>query len=104
MKGILRNVLLIPGDHVYIIISLKRKVVIKAKIRKVEIDEDEVWYRVYSGVVKCEKESSYKVGHTVQRLFCFNNSHIDTGLNMTDKASGYVFTTKDRCIEFLKGK
>lgn len=89
-----------PSDKVYVVIDVEKKCIAKARIQKVTIDEDMIQYSALIGkpigINKCENYYSY--------LF-FYNKNIDTGVGVVKYANNkyeyHVFTTKEKCLEFL---
>lgn len=105
MRTMLMSVSLVPGDQVYLVVDLMHKVVLRCEIDEVVLNKDTIRYSVIRGVVVCEKGSDkYKKGECELFILDFYNSNINTGAGIIigeDKIY-YVFTTKERCLEFLR--
>lgn len=103
MKGVLRMVRLEPNDTVYMIFNIKSKIVVKMKVKKILIQENLIEYTCIGGKIMCSKSENklYKAGNYLSITAFFKNSNIDTGV---EENGLLIFTTKEKCIEFLKGR
>lgn len=92
------------GDTVFIVIGAKREsakenCVIQMVVDHIYINENGTTYtgKTVKVVVGKEKDVSKYVNY-----FCFKDDNIDTGYH-TVKYLFPVFTTKEKCIKWLKG-
>lgn len=90
---------LYPGDTVYIVINRANKVVLKSRVYSITLTEKNVLYRAYEGLVVCSKSKEYPKGMELSYPIDFRNSNIGT---LTPTKDSYIFTSKDKCLEFLR--
>lgn len=94
-----------PEQVVYLVFASKREgyqndVVIKCKCKKAEVYKETTIY-CFEPIKVVTKYGDKELKHWVNTFMC-RNSDIDTGAR--SGANRYpVFTTKEKCIEWLKG-
>lgn len=93
------------GDTVFIVIGAKREgasgnCVLQATVSQIYINENGITYtgKVGRVVVGKEKDIAKYV-----RFLCFKDSNVDTGYHNV-KYLFPVFTTKEKCVKWMKGE
>lgn len=93
----------VPGDIVYVVISPRTMVVMKAKVTKVEMEEHLISYYTGEGKIVCEKGSNeFKKGQRVIFPHAFTNANLDTGVGLGSGRALFVFSDKEKCKDFLR--
>lgn len=93
------------GSTVYLVFTSKREgakdnVIVKCKVDKVTVYEDETVYSCK--LLKVVSKAGEKDIKKWVSSFCFKNANIDTGYRGFDKRYYPVFTIKEKCLEWIK--
>ena len=93
------------GQTVYVEKKKKREgytknIVFRAEVVKATVDKDGVTYNCE--INRCMNDKTVDVNKYV-KFYMFRNSNIDTGHRGTDKQYYPVFTTKEGCLQWLRG-
>ena len=94
------------GSIVYLVFASKREgykdnVILKCVVHNAIVSKDDIVYIVKPGKV-VSKAGDKNIQKWVSS-FCFKNANIDTGHRGMDKQYYPVFTTKEGCLQWLKG-
>lgn len=93
------------GTELFLVFASKREgykdnVVLKCVVHNAIVSKDDIVY-----IVKPVKVVSKVGDKNIQKWvssFCFKNANIDTGYRGLDKRYYPVFTTKEKCLEWLR--
>lgn len=104
----LASIICEPNDIVYLVFCSKKhgareNIIFKARVEMVTITTEGIRYHAYC--LKCVNNK--KVDKELQEgkwinNYCFGNQTIDNGYRNDAKNLYPVFTTKERCLEWLK--
>lgn len=101
-----RYLMLEPGQEVFLVFGSKREkyddnVVCKCVVKYATVYENTTVYTLRLKSIVAGKRKEHEVRFWVNTFMC-ENSNIDTGTR--NKPNRYpVFTTKEKCLEWLKG-
>ena len=93
------------GSEIFLVFASKREgytknIVFRAEVVKATVDKDGVTYNCE--INRCMNDKTVDVNKYV-KFYMFRNANIDTGHRGMDKQYYPVFTTKERCLQWLKG-
>lgn len=93
------------GTELFLVFASKREgckqnIVFRAEVVKATIDKNGVTYNCE--INRCMNDKTVDVNKYV-KFYMFRNSNIDTGHRGMDKQYYPVFTTKEGCLQWLKG-
>lgn len=93
------------GTELFLVFASKREgytknIVFRAEVVKATVDKDGVTYNCE--INRCMNDKTVDVNKYV-KFYMFRNSNIDTGHRGTDKQYYPVFTTKEGCLQWLRG-
>lgn len=93
------------GSTVYLVFASKREgytknIVFRAEVIKATVDKNGVTYNCE--INRCMNDRTVDIDKYV-KFYVFRNANIDTGHRGMDKQYYPVFTTKERCLQWLKG-
>ena len=93
------------GSVVYLVYASKREgytknIVFRAEVVKATVDKNGVTYNCE--INRCMNDRMVDIDKYA-KFYMFRNANIDTGHRGTDKQYYPVFTTKERCLQWLKG-
>lgn len=93
------------GDTLYLVFKCKRfgdseNIIFRGKVVELRIKENLSIYVLR--VSKCMNKKDYVINKAYQNL-CFDGSTINTGLNKVNIGLYPVFTTKEKCLSWIKG-
>lgn len=93
------------GSEIFLVFASKREgytknIVFRAEVVKATVDKDGVTYNCE--INRCMNDKMVDVNKYV-KFYMFRNSNIDTGHRGMDKQYYPVFTTKEGCLQWIKG-
>lgn len=93
------------GTELFLVFASKREgytknIVFRAEVVKATVDKDGVTYNCE--INRCMNDKTVDVNKYV-KFYMFRNSNIDTGHRGMDKQYYPVFTTKEGCLQWLRG-
>ena len=93
------------GSVVYLVFASKREgytknIVFRAEVVKATVDKNGVTYNCE--INRCMNDRTVDIDKYV-KFYMFRNANIDTGHRGMDKQYYPVFTTKEGCLQWLKG-
>lgn len=93
------------GTELFLVFASKREgytknIVFRAEVVKATVDKDGVTYNCE--INRCMNDKTVDVNKYV-KFYMFRNSNIDTGHRGIDKQYYPVFTTKEGCLQWLRG-
>lgn len=92
------------GTELFLVFASKREgytknIVFRAEVVKATVDKDGVTYNCE--INRCMNDKTVKTDDYV-KFYMFRNANIDTGYRGSDSQLYPVFTTKERCMAWLK--
>lgn len=93
------------GIELFLVFASKREgytknIVFRAEVVKATVDKDGITYNCE--INRCMNDKTLDV-NKYTKFYMFRNSNIDTGHRGIDKQYYPVFTTKEECLQWLKG-
>ena len=93
------------GTELFLVFASKREgykqnIVFRAEVIKATVDKDGVTYNCE--IKRCMNDKTVNINNYT-KFYMFRNANIDTGHRGTDKQYYPVFTTKEGCLQWLKG-
>lgn len=92
------------GTELFLVFASKREgytknIVFRVEVVKATVDKDGITYNCE--INRCMNDKTVDV-NKYEKFYMFRNSNIDTGHRGIDKQYYPVFTTKEKCLEWLK--
>ena len=96
--------LLNPGQECFLIMvskkeKAKKDVVLKCIVKECIVRKTETLYSLEP--IKCVTDKNEDIKKYVNRFYCINST-IDTGMRVLQRNIYPVFTTKEKCLEWLR--
>lgn len=93
------------GIELFLVFASKREgytknIVFRAEVVKATVDKDGITYNCE--INRCMNDKTVDV-NKYEKFYMFRNSNIDTGHRVIDKQYYPVFTTKEGCLQWLRG-
>lgn len=93
------------GTELFLVFASKREgytknIVFRAEVVKATVDKDGVTYNCE--INRCMNDKTVDV-NKYEKFYMFRNSNIDTGHRGIDKQYYPAFTTKEECLQWLRG-
>lgn len=92
------------GTELFLVFASKREgykqnIVFRAEVVKATVDKDGVTYNCE--INRCMNDKTLNID-SYTKFYMFRNANIDTGHRGIDKQYYPVFTTKERCLQWLR--